>query len=159
MAHKPGVLKPNGGPVQETGQHDGEKLLVFSQRGAYLVCLNKLFKNCMVCALNSNTFSFTTQTRERVVRVSDDVGSSRNSRVELVVPRGQVYFESEESLSKFYTSNMVSIPLHARTNSCIDCACMHCYRRAIEGATKPVNARTVVCSWSIAMLKLCSHLQ
>ena len=100
-------------------------------------------KYCMVCALNSNTFSFTTQTRERVVRVSDDVGSPR---VELVVPRGQVYFESEESLSKFYTSNMVSIPLHARTNSCINCACMHCYRRAIERATKPVNARTVVCS-------------
>ena len=36
---------------------------------------------------------------------------------------------------------------------------MHCYRRVIEGATKSVNARTVVCSWSIAMLKLCSHLQ
>ena len=66
---------------------------------------------------------FTMQTRERVVCVADDVGSSRNSRVELVVPRGQVYFESEESLSKFYTSNMVSISLHARTNrSLINCA-------------------------------------
>ena len=44
MAHKPGVLKPNRGPVQATGQLDGEKLLVLSQRGAYLMCLNKLFQ-------------------------------------------------------------------------------------------------------------------
>ena len=86
------------------------------------------------------------QTKERVVRVADDVGSSRNSRVELVVPRGQVYFESEESLSKFYTSNMVSISLHESIVALTAHACMHCYRRAIEAATKPVNARTVVCS-------------
>ena len=118
MAHKPGVLKPNGGPVQATGQHDEEKLLVLSQRGAYLVCLNKLFQvsTAWFCAFQYFFDLFTMQNRERVVCVADDVGLSRNSRVELVVPHGQVYFESEESLSKFYTSNMVSISLHARTN-------------------------------------------
>ena len=54
------------------------------------------------------------QSREGVVRVADDFGpSSSNSRVELVVrvPRGQVYFESEESLNKFM-SNTVSIATH-----------------------------------------------
>ena len=130
MAHKPGVLKSNGRPVQASGQHDGEKLLVLSQRGAYLVCLNKLFQvsTAWFCAFQYFLDLFTLQTRERVVCVADDVGSSRNSRVELVVPRGQVYFESEESLSKFYTSNMVSISLHARTNRSLHLtayACMH----------------------------------
>ena len=165
MAHKPGVLNSNGRPVQESGQHDGEnelQVLVLSQRGAYLVCLKKLFQVCYCICIDLRVpilFDlFTTQTRERVIRVADDVGSSTNSSIELVVSRGQVYFESEESLSKFM-SNTVSISLHARTNSCINCACMHCYRRAIEAVTKPVNARTVVCSWSIPMLKLCSHLQ
>ena len=116
MAHKPGVLKSSGRPVQATGQHDGEKLqvLVLSQREASLECFNNLFqvnyrmlflRIYIRCFLNL----FTMQTRERVVPVADEVGrSSRNSRVELAVPRGQVYFESEESLSKFM-SNMVSI--------------------------------------------------
>ena len=114
MAHKPGVLKSSGRPVQATGQHDGEKLqvLVLSQREASLEYFNNLFQvnYCMLfCAFRCFLNLFTMQTRERVVPVADEVGrSSRNSRVELVVPRGQVYFESEESLSKFM-SNMVSI--------------------------------------------------
>ena len=65
---------------------------------------------------------------------------------ELVVPRGQVYFESE-SLSKFM-SNMVSsyiaTCMHARTNNSTDCSRMHYHRGSIEAATKLVNARTIV---------------
>ena len=108
MAHNttPGVLKSSGRPVQATRQHDGEKLqvLVLPRREANLECFNNLFQvsYCVLFA-RLDTFSiyiFTMQSRG-VVRVADNVGrSSRNSRVELVVPRGQVYFESEESLSK-----------------------------------------------------------
>ena len=60
------------------------------------------------CAFRCFLDLFTMQSREGVVRVAADVGSSRNNRVEVVFPRGQVYFESEESPSKFI-SNMVSI--------------------------------------------------
>ena len=54
---------------------------------------------CMLfCAFQYflNLFTIRCRAAERVVRIADNVGSS--SKVELVVPRGQVYFESEESL-------------------------------------------------------------
>ena len=116
MAHNttPGVLKSNGEPVQETGQHDGEKLqvLVLPQREANLECFNNLFQvsYCMLfCAFQYFIDLFMMQSRKGVIRVADDnVGSSR---VELVVPRGQMYFGSEESLSKFM-SNTVSSATH-----------------------------------------------
>ena len=108
------------------------------------------------CAFRCFLDLFTMQSREGVVRVAADFGSSRNNRVD---------FESEESLSKFI-SNMVSITtwMHDAWLLMHHLWCMHacvhyCYRRAIQAATKLVTAKTVVCSWSIPMLKLCSHQQ
>ena len=105
------VVKSNGKPVQATGQHDGEKLqvLVLSQGGTYLVCLNNMFQVCVFLRVSIVYFLhlFTMQNGERVVRVVGNVGSSMSSRVELVVLRGQVYFQSEESLSKFMSNTAV----------------------------------------------------
>ena len=109
------VVKSNGRPIQATGhgQHDGEKLqvLVLSQGRAYLVCLNNMFQVCYCVLLRVPLVYFlhlfTMQNGERVVRVVGNVGSSMSSRVELVVLRGQVYFQSEESLSKFMSNTAV----------------------------------------------------
>ena len=133
----PNVLKSNGiRPVQATDQHDGEKfqkVLVLPQHEASLECLFPVssvlhdFYRYMIFT------STTMQNGERAVRVADvDIAPSRNSGVELVVLRGQVSFESEESLCKFL-SNMVSMSLHAHTNSRINCACMHCLILIQEG--------------------------
>ena len=106
------VVKSNGKPVQATGQH-GEKLqaLVISQGGTYLACLNNMFQVCYCVLLRVPIVYFlhlfTMQNGERVVRVVGNVGSSMSSRVELVVLRGQVYFQSEESLSKFMSNTAV----------------------------------------------------
>ena len=78
---------------------------------------------------------FTMQNGERVVRVVGNVGSSMSSRVELVVLRGQVYFQSEESLSKFMSNTAVMsylpVPLYMGANSCITCVCMNAYTRCL----------------------------
>ena len=150
-----GVLKSNRRPVQATGQHDGEKLQVFVllQHEASLEYLKNPFQvsYCMLFAyvpILYKFINFTIQNGERVVHVANDVGrSSRNSEVhELVVPRGQVYFESE-SLSKFMSnrvSSYIATCMHARTNNSTDCSRMYYHRRSIEAATKLVNARTIV---------------
>ena len=95
---------------------------------------------------------FTMQNGERVVRVVGNVGSSMSSRVELVVLRGQVYFQSEESLSKFMSNTAVMsyLPVPRIVLGANSCVCMHAlfvtHRRTNEAASKLVNVRTIVCS-------------
>ena len=107
---KPAVL-------QVTDQH-GEDELVLPQRGVSFECLNNLSPVRLhaflrvLYVLNLSTM----QNRERVgdLAPSRKVGpatacDTMEGRVELVVPCGKAYFESEESLRNFLTKPVSSV--------------------------------------------------